>query len=88
MEESRGAAEFSHVPRLDRWGASRARASLRSIFQPDSGVGPMSRFSSRKVLMKWRGVVSLLQVSMAQSLFGVLLGSSREGREGREGAGT
>lgn len=49
MEESRGAAEFSHIPRLDRRGASRATVSLRPIFQADMGLGPKSRFPSRKV---------------------------------------
>lgn len=37
---------------------------------------------------KGRGAVSPLQVSVAQSLFGVLLGSSGEGRKGGEDAGT
>lgn len=94
---SREASAFSHVPRVDRRGASRARVSPRPTCQPDTGVGPMSGFASRKVSEEGERERLVVVVVVAPSLRGSefvwsALGkvggkARREGRNVRVGLG-
>lgn len=65
----------------DGRGASRARVCLRPTSQPGTG------WSNVQLPEEGRAGVLLLQVSGAQSLFGVLLGSWGEGGRGGGGRG-
>lgn len=84
MDGSRETAAFSHILRLDRWGVSRTKVSLHPIFQPDIGVGPMSRFSSRKVSEEGeRGCLAAPSLRGSEFVWSIL--GKFEGKAGREG---
>lgn len=87
MDGSREAAEFSHVPRVGRWGASRPESPTLQFSSLVWGY-PLSRFSSRKASEEGEKECLAAPSLRGQSLFGVLWeGWEKVRREGR-GAGT